>query len=251
MPEVFNHEKSDTEQQFVVGRERPVASIGEGFQYIGRFPEISHGGQNGIMHITGISQRIISGGTVPYGGFKTQQVAAQLVNCRAERGNQLRTAGAFCTDFTDVSGSRSHIACKTQDGRKDLAPGHHNHRIGFDSNNLCIGTQADIPAGTKLGFGKYLMRFKQADVLFGRIAWQGVHSGIQPGQTALFCFFQPLVSIVVSVKDDALMLMNSAHDQVMESRTEICCVFQFIRKLTQAFRNNSIENNVRVGNGVG
>ena len=54
------------------------------------------------MHITGISQRIISGGTVPYGGFKTQGRTREAADQVLADAQAVEAAGAFAVTLECV-----------------------------------------------------------------------------------------------------------------------------------------------------
>ena len=95
------------------------------------------------------------------------------------------------------------------------------------------------------------MDFKYGDILFGRIAGKRVHCGIQERQPAFCSFIPPFVGIVVPVEYNPFVLFDIPDDQVVQCRTEIVRRFQLIGKLAQAFRNNRIQYDIRIGNGCG
>ena len=90
------------------------------------------------------------------------------------------------------------------------------------------------------------MRLKEKDVFFCGIAGKRIHGGVQPAQTASFRFFQPLVSIIVPVEYDPFMVMNRTDNQVMKRSPEILGLFKFVSKLPQAFRNDRIQDDIRI-----
>ena len=94
------------------------------------------------------------------------------------------------------------------------------------------------------------MGLKKTDILFRRIAGERVHRGIQPGKTALLSLFHPFVRIVVAVENDAFMIVNGSDDQIMQGGAEIGCIFKLVSKLTEAFRDNGIQYNIGIGNGI-
>ena len=93
------------------------------------------------------------------------------------------------------------------------------------------------------------MNAEKLDILFRRIAGQGVHGGIQPQQSPLLRLGDPFRRVIVTVKDDPAMLPDVPDDQIMERFPEILRRLQLIRELAKAFGHDGIQNHIRRGNG--
>ena len=136
----------DAEEEFVVGREGPDFAVGDGFQTVRRGAERGHDRQDLIMHIAGGFLGRLGGRFRGKSVGKQADAVAEGIDTGAEGGNQRISAGQGQIGGTDRIYRRSQDAGILQDGRQDLAAGHHQHGFRLDVDHFRIGIQADVPA---------------------------------------------------------------------------------------------------------
>ena len=90
---------------------------------------------------------------------------------------------------------------------------------------------------------------KERYVFFIQEMLERIRRSAQVGKPAAIRLRNPGVVIAVAAKDDALVLLNRAADQIMQRSLEIRCSFENVRILFERFRNRRVDHNVCIRNG--
>ena len=120
-------------------------------------------------------------------------------------------------------------------GRQDIAIRHFQHGHSLDARHLAIVFRHDGAAGAHFGCGKYLVRFKERNVLVGYIVRQAIGRGAQIEQAAALCLGNPCIVVSVAVEDNALVRADGIPDQGMQGILKAIGLFQDIGILAQGF----------------
>ena len=73
-----------------------------------------------------------------------------------------------------------------------------------------------------------------------------VNGGLVVEKSSLFGFRDPLVGISVAVEDYLLVFLYGLSDKLVERLCKVFCVFKFVRKLLELFRNYCVEYDVGI-----
>ena len=79
------------------------------------------------------------------------------------------------------------------------------------------------------------MALKQAEVLFGNHAGEGVDGGGEVEKTTAFGLLLPFVGVAVTVEDDALVLLDGAADEGVKSLGKVIGLLELVGELPEGF----------------
>ncbi len=97
------------------------------------------------------------------------------------------------------------------------------------------------------GFRKNAVPLKQTDIFVFNVVRQAVHGAAQIQQSAFFRFIHPFRCIVVSIENDAFVVMNRIFYNLVQRAFKIVGFFQFVGKLPQFICNSGVQHHIWAG----
>ena len=126
---------------------------------------------------------------------------------------------------------------------------HIQHGCCFNRNRGAVVLQQDFYTRFNLSLVEDIVLFKQSDVLRMTKIRQSLRSRFQVQQAAFFCFFNPGISVAVAIEDDTLMCLIGFFNKIINCSLQVRSICQLSSELLQLFRYDSVEHNVRAGDG--
>ena len=126
---------------------------------------------------------------------------------------------------------------------------HIQHSCCFNRNRGAVVLQQNFYTGFNLSLAEDVMFFKQSNVFLVTKIRQSLRSRFQVQQTTFFCFFNPSIGVAVAIEDDALMCLIGFFNQIINCSLQIRSICQLSSELLQLFCYDSVEHDVRAGDG--
>ena len=126
---------------------------------------------------------------------------------------------------------------------------HIQHSCCFNRNRGAVVLQQDFYTGFNLSLVEDVVFFKQSDVFLVTKIRQSLRSRFQVQQAAFFCFFNPSIGVAVAIEDDTLVCLIGFFNQIINCSLQVRSICQLSSELLQLFCYDSVEHDVRAGDG--